>query len=129
LTLHSTATGFFTFFANTVWHGVILFLNFRFLQGPDTDQNTVQQIRDAISARKDITVQLLNYTKSGRPFWNLFHLQAMRDQNGELQYFIGVQLDGSEYVESETKRLSEKTEKDGSKVVGLHFHPSSYRLL
>ncbi len=48
---------------------------------------------------------------------------------GELQYFIGVQLDGSEYVESETKRLSEKTEKDGSKVVGLHFHPSSYRLL
>ncbi|CAK9270620.1 unnamed protein product [Sphagnum jensenii] len=95
----------------------ILGRNCRFLQGPDTDQNTVQQIRDAISARKDITVQLLNYTKSGRPFWNLFHLQAMRDQNGELQYFIGVQLDGSEYVEPETKRLSEKTEKDGSKVV------------
>ncbi|CAM6050063.1 unnamed protein product [Sphagnum compactum] len=95
----------------------ILGRNCRFLQGLDTDQNTVQQIRDAISARKDITVQLLNYTKSGRPFWNLFHLQAMRDQNGELQYFIGVQLDGSEYVEPETKRLSEKTEKDGSKVV------------
>jgi redox-regulated HSP33 family molecular chaperone len=55
--------------------------NCRFLQGPDTDQNTVQQIRDAIAARKDITVQLLNYTKSGKPFWNLFHLQAMRDQN------------------------------------------------
>jgi hypothetical protein len=41
----------------------------------------------------------------------------MRDQNGELQYFIGVQLDGSEYVEPERKRLSEKTEKEGSKVV------------
>jgi hypothetical protein len=38
------------------------------LQGPGTDQNTVQQIRDAISARKDITVQLLNYTKSGTYF-------------------------------------------------------------
>lgn len=89
------------------------------MQGPDTDQNTVQQIRDAIAARKDITVQLLNYTKSGKPFWNLFHLQAMRDQNGELQYFIGVQLDGSEYVEPERKRLSEKTEKEGSKMVGF----------
>jgi hypothetical protein len=41
----------------------------------------------------------------------------MRDQNGELQYFIGVQLDGSEYVEPERKRLSEKTEKEGSKMV------------
>jgi hypothetical protein len=41
----------------------------------------------------------------------------MRDQNGELQYFIGVQLDGSEYVEPERKRLSEKTEKEGSEVV------------
>ena len=37
----------------------------RFLQGPDTDQNTVQQIRDAIKENRDITVQLLNYTKSG----------------------------------------------------------------
>lgn len=38
----------------------------RFLQGPDTDQNTVQKIRDAIKENRDITVQLLNYTKSGK---------------------------------------------------------------
>lgn len=36
---------------------------------------------------------------------------------GELQYFIGVQLDGSEYLEPERRRLSEKTEKEGAKVV------------
>nr|AML77332.1 putative LOV domain-containing protein [Buxbaumia aphylla] len=95
----------------------ILGRNCRFLQGPDTDQSVVQQIRDAIAARRDITVQLLNYTKSGKPFWNLFHLQAMRDQDGELQYFIGVQLDGSEYVEPERRRLSERREKEGVKVV------------
>uniref|UniRef100_A0A140F7Q1 non-specific serine/threonine protein kinase n=1 Tax=Atrichum angustatum TaxID=37310 RepID=A0A140F7Q1_9BRYO len=95
----------------------ILGRNCRFLQGPDTDQATVQQIRDAIADCRDITVQLLNYTKSGKPFWNLFHLQAMHDQKGELQYFIGVQLDGSEYVEPIRKRLSPKTEKEGSKLV------------
>lgn len=43
----------------------LLELKFRFLQGPDTDQKTVQQIRDAIKENRDITVQLLNYTKSG----------------------------------------------------------------
>nr|AML78441.1 putative LOV domain-containing protein [Frisvollia varia] len=95
----------------------ILGRNCRFLQGPDTDQNTVQKIRDAIKESRDITVQLLNYTKSGKPFWNLFHLQAMRDQNGELQYFIGVQLDGSEYVEPVRRRLSDNTEKASAKLV------------
>lgn len=37
-----------------------------FLQGPDTDPATVQKIRDAINQEEDITVQLLNYTKSGQ---------------------------------------------------------------
>nr|AML76647.1 putative LOV domain-containing protein [Pulvigera lyellii] len=95
----------------------ILGRNCRFLQGPDTDQNIVQMIRDAIKENRDITVQLLNYTKSGKPFWNLFHLQAMRDQKGELQYFIGVQLDGSEYVEPVRQRLSDTTEKASAKLV------------
>nr|6QQH_A Chain A, Phototropin-2 [Arabidopsis thaliana]6QQI_A Chain A, Phototropin-2 [Arabidopsis thaliana]6QQJ_A Chain A, Phototropin-2 [Arabidopsis thaliana]6QQK_A Chain A, Phototropin-2 [Arabidopsis thaliana]6QSA_A Chain A, Phototropin-2 [Arabidopsis thaliana]6S45_A Chain A, Phototropin-2 [Arabidopsis thaliana]6S46_A Chain A, Phototropin-2 [Arabidopsis thaliana]8A2V_A Chain A, Phototropin-2 [Arabidopsis thaliana]8A2W_A Chain A, Phototropin-2 [Arabidopsis thaliana]8A2W_B Chain B, Phototropin-2 len=72
----------------------ILGRNCRFLQGPETDQATVQKIRDAIRDQREITVQLINYTKSGKKFWNLFHLQPMRDQKGELQYFIGVQLDG-----------------------------------
>lgn len=95
----------------------ILGRNCRFLQGPDTDRAVVDQIRDAIAARRDITVQLLNYTKSGKPFWNLFHLQSMRDHNGELQYFIGVQLDGSEYLEPERRGLPKKTEKEGTKEV------------
>nr|AML76496.1 putative LOV domain-containing protein [Adiantum raddianum] len=91
--------------------------NCRFLQGQDTDQKTVQKIRDAIREQREITVQLLNYTKTGKKFWNLFHLQPMRDQKGELQYFIGVQLDGSEQLEPVQKRLSEKTEKEGAKIV------------
>nr|AML79413.1 putative LOV domain-containing protein [Notholaena montieliae] len=91
--------------------------NCRFLQGQDTDMKTVQKIRDAIREQREITVQLLNYTKTGKRFWNLFHLQPMRDQKGELQYFIGVQLDGSEQLEPIQKRLSEKTEKEGAKIV------------
>ncbi|KAH0896450.1 hypothetical protein HID58_046018 [Brassica napus] len=99
----------------------ILGRNCRFLQGPETDQATVQKIRDAIRDQREITVQLINYTKSGRKkFWNLFHLQPMRDQKvaiGELQYFIGVQLDGSDHVEPLRNRLSERTEMQSSKLV------------
>nr|AML78822.1 putative LOV domain-containing protein [Gyrostemon ramulosus] len=95
----------------------ILGRNCRFLQGPETDQATVQKIRDAIREQREITVQLINYTKSGKKFWNLFHLQPMRDQKGELQYFIGVQLDGSDHLEPLRNRLSEKTEQQSAKLV------------
>nr|AML77252.1 putative LOV domain-containing protein [Berberidopsis beckleri] len=95
----------------------ILGRNCRFLQGPETDQGTVSKIRDAIQEQREITVQLINYTKSGKKFWNLFHLQPMRDQKGELQYFIGVQLDGSDHVEPLRNRLSEQTEKQSAKLV------------
>uniref|UniRef100_A0A7N0U5A1 non-specific serine/threonine protein kinase n=2 Tax=Kalanchoe fedtschenkoi TaxID=63787 RepID=A0A7N0U5A1_KALFE len=95
----------------------ILGRNCRFLQGPETDQNTVSMIRNAIREQREITVQLINYTKSGKKFWNLFHLQPMRDQKGELQYFIGVQLDGSGHVEPLLNRLSETTELESAKIV------------
>ncbi|MDP3896911.1 MAG: PAS domain-containing protein, partial [Mesorhizobium sp.] len=39
--------------------------NCRFLQGHDTDQHAVDQIRAAIEARSDINVDILNYTKAG----------------------------------------------------------------
>ncbi|CAN6339290.1 unnamed protein product [Urochloa humidicola] len=88
----------------------ILGRNCRFLQGPETDRVTVKKIRDAIDNQTEITVQLINYTKSGKKFWNLFHLQPMRDQKGDVQYFIGVQLDG-------TERVRDAAAKDGAVMV------------
>lgn len=95
----------------------ILGRNCRFLQGPETDPSTVKKIRDAIDNQREVTVQLINYTKSGKKFWNLFHLQPMRDQKGEVQYFIGVQLDGSQHVEPLHNCIPEATAKDGAIVV------------
>nr|AML77350.1 putative LOV domain-containing protein [Sabal bermudana] len=95
----------------------ILGRNCRFLQGPETDPATVRKIREAIDNQTDVTVQLINYTKSGKKFWNLFHLQPMRDQKGEVQYFIGVQLDGSEYVEPLQNCIPEATAKENAKLV------------
>ncbi|KAK9154177.1 hypothetical protein Sjap_001657 [Stephania japonica] len=95
----------------------ILGRNCRFLQGPETDPATVRKIREAIDNQTDVTVQLINYTKSGKKFWNLFHLQPMRDQKGEVQYFIGVQLDGSEHVEPLHNCIPESAAKEGAKLI------------
>nr|AML79102.1 putative LOV domain-containing protein [Litchi chinensis] len=95
----------------------ILGRNCRFLQGPETDPATVRKIREAIDNQTEVTVQLINYTKSGKKFWNLFHLQPMRDQKGEVQYFIGVQLDGSEHVEPLQNSIPEDTAKEKETLV------------
>nr|AML77161.1 putative LOV domain-containing protein [Gleditsia triacanthos] len=95
----------------------ILGRNCRFLQGPETDPATVRKIREAIDNQTEVTVQLINYTKSGKKFWNLFHLQPMRDQKGEVQYFIGVQLDGSQHVEPLHNSIAEDTAKEGEHLV------------
>nr|AML78076.1 putative LOV domain-containing protein [Begonia sp. BC-2016] len=95
----------------------ILGRNCRFLQGPETDPATVRKIRDAIDNQTEVTVQLINYTKSGKKFWNLFHLQPMRDQKGEVQYFIGVQLDGSQHVEPLKNCIPDDTAQESEKLV------------
>nr|AML76342.1 putative LOV domain-containing protein [Chloromonas rosae] len=71
----------------------VLGRNCRFLQGPDTDQTTVEQIRSAIKAGAELTVRILNYTKAGKPFWNMFTLAPMRDDAGVTRFFVGVQVD------------------------------------
>ncbi|KAK4791706.1 hypothetical protein SAY86_032119 [Trapa natans] len=95
----------------------ILGRNCRFLQGPETDPETVRKIREAIDNQTDVTVQLINYTKSGKKFWNLFHLQPMRDQKGEVQYFIGVQLDGSEHVDPLQNAIPQDTANENEHLV------------
>lgn len=44
----------------------------RFLQGPETDRATVRKIRDAIDNQTEVTVQLINYTKSGMLLFTCF---------------------------------------------------------
>lgn len=67
--------------------------NCRFLQGQETDPATVKQIRDALASGTECTVEILNYAKSGEPFWNRLSLTPITDSAGEVTHFIGVQSD------------------------------------
>ncbi|REJ76085.1 MAG: PAS domain-containing protein [Acidobacteria bacterium] len=67
--------------------------NCRFLQGADTDPDTVQQIRNALKNGEECTVEILNYTKSGVAFWNRLSLTPVLDNEGKVTHFIGIQSD------------------------------------
>lgn len=74
--------------------------NCRFLQGQATDPNTVSEIRRAIDHGTECTVELLNHRKDGTPFWNRLSLTPLRDEQGEITHFVGVQSDITELKET-----------------------------
>lgn len=65
--------------------------NCRFLQGPETDPEAVQAIRDALAAQTEITIDILNYRKDGTKFWNRLRIRPLFDDKGKLLYFAGAQ--------------------------------------
>lgn len=69
----------------------VLGRNCRFLQGPETNSATRQTIRDALERAEPITVDILNYRKDGRRFWNRLRMRPVFAESGTLESFVGVQ--------------------------------------
>lgn len=70
--------------------------NCRFLQGAETSQTTVDELRAAVAAGSEIRVELCNYRKDGSTFWNQLHASPVRDAKGRLVFYLGSQLDVTE---------------------------------
>jgi PAS domain S-box-containing protein len=71
--------------------GEVLGRNCRFLQGEDTDPDTVGAIREAVDAGESISTDILNYDADGNPFWNLLEIFPIPDETGTITNFVGFQ--------------------------------------
>ena len=78
-----------------------------FLQGTETNQLAVQvisrllfqahgasfqTIRDALKREEPCRVALLNYKKSGEPFWNLLTISPLYGRDGKVSNYVGLQV-------------------------------------
>ncbi len=75
--------------------------NCRFLQGPGTDPADVAKVRDALAARRDVVVEILNYHRDGTPFRNELYVSPVFDPDGRLRYFFASQLDVTRFRTAE----------------------------
>jgi PAS domain S-box-containing protein len=98
--------------------------NCRFLQGADTQPETVAALRAEIANEDDVSMELRNYRKDGAAFWNQLEIAPVHDETGELVNYVGFQQDVTERVRR--KQALQKRER----VLGeLHtstraFYPS-----
>ncbi len=87
----------------------VLGRNCRFLQGPQTDPSTIQQMRQAIQAQQPFSGLILNYRKDGTPFWNRLKINPVFDSSGHLLNFVGLQSDvTARHTAKEELRQSEE---------------------
>ena len=84
--------------------------NCRFLQGPETDRESVAAIARAIADRVPIGIDILNYRKDGSTFWNALYLSPVFNERGELAYFFASQFDATHRYDRAKEIESRKTE-------------------
>lgn len=73
--------------------GEVIGQNCRFLQGAETDPDTVATMRAAIDDERPVSVDVRNYRKSGEKFWNRVHIAPLRNTSGVVTHFVGFQID------------------------------------
>ena len=76
-------------------------VNCRFLQGPDTEESSVEGLREAIDVDEPTTVELLNYRKDGTEFWNRVSIAPISDADGTVTHWVGFQEDITEFKDRE----------------------------
>ncbi|CAM9154643.1 unnamed protein product [Ectocarpus sp. 8 AP-2014] len=67
--------------------------NCRFLQGPETEPESIAVIRNTLSKGQDCHVKLTNYRKNGEKFQNLLSMKPVFDGDNIYRYVIGVQFE------------------------------------
>jgi PAS domain S-box-containing protein len=72
--------------------------NCRFLHGPDTEPWLTEMLRSGIRRRQPVMVEILNYKKDGTPFRNAVMVAPIFDEDGNLEYFLGSQVEIAEDI-------------------------------
>lgn len=71
----------------------ILGRNCRFLAGPATEPWLTERISQGVREHRPVLVEILNYKRDRTPFRNAVLVAPVFDRDGELEYFMGSQME------------------------------------
>ncbi|MBA3668791.1 MAG: PAS domain-containing protein [Sphingomonas sp.] len=85
--------------------------NCRFMSGKDSDPAAIDRMRVAIREKRPALIEILNYRKDGSTFLNGVMIAPLFDNDGQLTYFLGSQVDlgkaAGEAMPARTARASQ----------------------
>ncbi|MGK0197106.1 MAG: PAS domain S-box-containing protein, partial [Yoonia sp.] len=83
-----------------------------FLVGPETDERSVQSMRDQLSEGEGFNAELLSYRKDGSTFRMAVEVQPVRDERGGIVNYVAIQADITErwQVAAELQKAKDEAE-------------------
>ncbi|MGR3468634.1 MAG: PAS domain-containing protein, partial [Shimia sp.] len=101
--------------------------NCRFLQGEGTDLADVQALARAIKQEEEISLDLLNFRANGVAFRNRLIVSPVKDDDGKLVYFLGIQKDigdgtrdlAGEAADEQMQEIQHRVKNHLAMIVGL----------
>jgi PAS domain S-box-containing protein len=103
--------------------------NCRFLQGDETNQPGIIEIRQALRDGRECEAIVKNFRKDGTSFWNELKISPVYDAEGNLTNFIGVQTDISERLATEQAlAVAKEAAEQGSKAKSAFLANMSHEL-
>lgn len=90
-----------------------------FLQGPNTNPDHVKAIREGLASKKSFKQEILNYSKTGRPYWLNISINPIFDETGNVERFIAIENDitAQKRKEEEFQNLSLVAERTDNAVI------------
>ncbi|MHA7814249.1 MAG: PAS domain-containing protein [Phycisphaerales bacterium] len=67
-----------------------------FLHGPNTDTDSVRQMREAVGKQLGFSMEVINYAKDGREYWVQIDCQPITDEFGVFSGFMALESDITE---------------------------------
>lgn len=77
--------------------------NCRFLQGGESNESERTAIRQALLQQREFSTVLSNVRRDGTRFWNQLYLAPVRDEQGKVSHYIGIQSDITEHRDAQAR--------------------------
>ncbi|HMF73826.1 MAG TPA: PAS domain S-box protein, partial [Flavitalea sp.] len=91
-----------------------------FLQGEDTDPETVAYLRRQMKNLEPFDCTILNYNKAGHKYWVHIQGQALLNKEGKCERFFAMQTDITEKVKMEKTLIGERLERQKAITSAVH---------
>ncbi|MEO1050139.1 MAG: ATP-binding protein [Bacteroidota bacterium] len=85
-----------------------------FLQGEETDLNTVARISKHLKNGHYVDEEIINYTKAGEKYWLRLIINPVFDDNGELVNFVAIESDITKSKEIEEELIHARDSAEAS---------------
>lgn len=89
------------------------------LLGPESDPNTIQDIKNKVKEGKSVDTLILNYTKQKEPYWVQLEITPVRNEQGVITSYFSIQRDTTEKIQ--TLELLKESEQRYKNLLSASF--------